>query len=353
MRCAGICSRSRIKRSGNAPPFAFYVTGGERGISMGNMIFRRLILGVVTVAIVSVIIFAGVEFLPGDACTAFLEREAQGKVLENCRADLGLDRPAVVRYVDWAAGVAQGDLGQSADGQKNIADLIGPRLANTLLLALVTLCVGIPLPIILGTVAGLWRDRPLDLLVSTASILAMTIPEFVSGTVLILIFSVWLGWVPGIVLLPAEAPAGDFFPAIILPAVVLSLVMTAHILRMIRSSVIDAMASDYVQMATLKGVPYWVIVFRHALPNALLPAINVIALTIAWLLSGVVVVEVVFNFPGLGRMMVDAISDRDLPVVQAIALVFSAIYVGVNLFADLLTMIVNPRLRTLYTRSQG
>lgn len=320
---------------------------------MLHMLFRRLVLGVVTVAVVTLVIFAGVELLPGDACTAFLEREAQGKLLEDCREELGLNRPAVIRYLEWAAGVLQGDLGRSADGQKDIADLVGPRLSNTLLLSLLTLCVGIPLPIILGTVAGLWRDRPIDLFVSTATIFAMTIPEFVSATLFIMVFSVWLGWVPGIVLVPAEAPASAFFPGIILPVVVLSLVMTAHILRMVRSSVIEVMAGDYVQMAVLKGVPRWTIVFRHALPNALLPAVNIIALTIAWLLSGVVVVEVVFNFPGLGRMMVDAISDRDLPVVQAIALVVAVVYVGVNLVADILTTVANPRLRTLYSRRSG
>ena len=168
---------------------------------------------------------------------------------------------------------------------------------------------------------GLKRDTPIDIIVSTGAIFAMTIPEFVSATILILIFSVWLGWLPGIVVVSASAPVQDFFPEIILPVVVLAMVMTAHMLRMVRSSVIDVMSGDYVQMATLKGVPYWRLVFQHALPNALLPAINVVALTIAWLVGGVVVIEVVFNYPGLGRMMIDAISDRDLPVVQAIALI--------------------------------
>ena len=153
-------------------------------------------------------------------------------------------------------------------------------------------------------------------------------------------------------LTPADAPALEFFPEFILAAVVLTMVMIAHIMRMVRSSVIEVMASDYVQMATLKGVPYWQIVFRHALPNALLPAINVVALTVAWLLGGVVVVEVVFNYPGLGRMMIDAISDRDLPVVQALAMIVAATYVGVNLAADMLTIILNPRLRTLSQRGK-
>ncbi|TBX28377.1 ABC transporter permease [Roseovarius sp. JS7-11] len=317
---------------------------------MLQMFLRRLFLGAITVAIVSMIIFAGVEILPGDACTAFLEREAQGRVLENCREELDLNRPAVVRYLDWASDALRGDLGVSANGQRSIAEMVGARLQNSLLLAACALIVGVPTAIFLGVVSGLWRDRPVDLVLSTGAIFAMTIPEFVSATVLILVFSVWLGWLPGIVLTSANAPASEFFPEIILPVVVLAMVMTAHILRTVRSSVIEVMNSDYVQMATLKGVPYWRMVFRHALPNALLPAINVVALTIAWLLGGVVVIEVVFNYPGLGRMMIDAISDRDLPVVQAIALIVATVYVGVNLTADLLTMVANPRLRTLYTR---
>ena len=177
----------------------------------------------------------------------------------------------------------------------------------------------------------------------------MTIPEFVSSTVLILIFSVWLGWLPGIVITRPDAPLFEFLSDIILPIVVLAFVMTAHILRMVRTSVIDVMASDYVQMAQLKGVPYWQMVFKHVLPNALLPTINLVALTIAWLLGGTLVIEVVFNYPGLGRLMVKAIFFRDLAMVQAIALILATLYVGLNLFADLLTLVVNPRLRTMRT----
>jgi peptide/nickel transport system permease protein len=314
------------------------------------MLFRRLGLGAITVWLVSIIIFLGVEMLPGDACTAFLEREAKGKLLENCREDLGLNRPALTRYAEWAKGAVQGDFGASAKGQKPISELVGYRLRNTLLLASGAMLAGIPLALFLGVVSGLWRDRPVDIAVSTLAIFAMTIPEFVSATLLILVFSVWLGWVPGIVLTPANAPLAEFFPEVLLPIAVLTLVMTAHILRTVRSSVIEALASDYAQMARLKGVPYWQMVFRHVLPNALLPAINVIALTIAWLLGGVVVIETVFNYPGLGRMMIDSISDRDLPVTQAVALIIGTVYVGVNLAADIMTMLANPRLRTMHIR---
>ena len=315
------------------------------------MLIRRVLLGGVTVCIVSLIIFAGVEMLPGDACTQFLgEYQADEELLAQCRKDLDLNRPPIDRFAEWTQGAITGDLGLAADGTTKISTIVGDRLKNSLLLAFCAMAVGIPLALLLGVISGLWRDRLPDIIASTLAIFAMTIPEFVSATLLILVFSVWLGWLPGIVLTSAAAPASEFFPEILLPVIVLSFVMCAHIMRMVRSSVIDVMASDYVQMATLKGVPYWQMVFRHALPNALLPAINVVALTIAWLLGGVVVIEVVFNYPGLGRLMIDSISDRNLPVVQSIALIVASVYVCVNLAADLLTMIANPKLRTMYMR---
>jgi peptide/nickel transport system permease protein len=315
-----------------------------------KLVMRRLILGAVTVAFVSAIIFAAIEALPGDACVTALQRDAVGQRLENCRKELGLDRLALQRYGEWAAAAMRGDLGVSIHNGKPIATLVGDRLKNTLLLAACSLAIGIPLALFLGVLTGLRRDKPVDLALSTATIFAMTIPEFVSATVLIFVFSIWLGWVPGIVTASANAPVSAFFPGIILPVIVLTMVMTAHILRTVRSSVIEVMASDYVQMATLKGVPYWQIVRRHVLPNALLPAINVVALTVGWMLGGVVVVEKVFNYPGLGHYMIDSISDRDLPVVQAIALIVATVYVGVNLAADLLALVLNPRLRTVKAR---
>lgn len=315
------------------------------------MILNRIALGAVTVFLVSVMIFTAVEVLPGDACTAILQRDAVGQRLENCRQELGLNKPAIARYVSWAGNAIKGDLGTSIHNGKPIAQLVFERFKNTMLLASLTLLLGIPLAIGLGILTALRRDRLSDVTISSLAIFAMTIPEFVSATLLIFIFSIWLGWVPGIVTASASAPLSAFFPGIILPVLVLTMVMTAHILRTVRSSVIDVMESDYVQMARLKGVPFNQIVLRHALPNALLPAINVIALTIAWLLGGVVVVEKVFNFPGLGHYMVDAISDRDLPVVQAIALIVATVYVGVNLAADLLGLLLNPRLRTMRSRT--
>ena len=229
--------------------------------------------------------------------------------------------------------------------------MVGDRLLNSLLLGVCALLVGLPIAFTLGVLAALRRDKLLDVSVSSIAIAAMTIPEFVSATILILVFSGWLGWLPGIVTVSASAPLASFFPEIVLPVVVLAMVMTAHILRTVRSSMLEVLDSDYVRMATLKGVPYGRMILVHVLPNALLPAINVVALTVAWLLGGVVVIETVFNYPGLGRLMVSAISDRDLALVQTIALIIATVYVGVNLSADILTLLANPRLRTSATRA--
>ena len=314
------------------------------------LVLKRILLGLITLFIVSLITFVGVEVLPGDACTTYLEREAYGAALEACYKRLGLDIPAYERYVSWAIGVIQGDFGYSLSGEMKINDVLGPRVKNSLVLASASILIGIPIALLLGIITALWRDKMPDIIISTFTIFSMTIPEFISATLLILIVAIWLEWLPGIVIVPTGVSVSELLPNIILPVIAISMIMTAHMARMVRSSVIQVMASDYVQMAILKGVPYWKMVFKHVLPNALLPAINVVALTIAWLLGGVVVTEVVFNYPGLGRLVIDAISDRDLPVVQALALILSLIYVGVNLIADLLTLVANPRLRTLQIR---
>ena len=301
----------------------------------------------ITLFIVSLITFVGVEVLPGDACTTYLEREAYGAALEACYKRLGLDIPAYERYVNWAVGVIQGDFGYSLSGEMKINDVLGPRVKNSLVLASASILIGIPIALLLGIITALWRDKLPDIIISTFTIFSMTIPEFISATLLILIVAIWLEWLPGIVIVPTGASISELMPNIILPVIAISMIMTAHMARMVRSSIIQVMSSDYVQMAILKGVPYWKMVFKHVLPNALLPAINVVALTIAWLLGGVVVTEVVFNYPGLGRLVIESISNRDLPVVQALAIILASIYVVINLIADLLTLMLNPRLKSL------
>ena len=311
------------------------------------LIIKRILLGLITLFIVSLITFIGTEVLPGDACTTYLERQAFGTALEACYKRLGLDIPAYERYVNWAVGVIQGDFGYSLSGEMKINDVLGPRVKNSLVLASASILIGIPIALLLGIITALWRDKLPDIIISTFTIFSMTIPEFISATLLILIVAIWLEWLPGIVIVPTSASISELLPNIILPVIAISMIMTAHMARMVRSSVIQVMSSDYVQMAILKGVPYWKMVFKHVLPNALLPAINVVALTIAWLLGGVVVTEVVFNYPGLGRLVIESISNRDLPVVQALAIILASIYVVINLIADLLTLMLNPRLKSL------
>lgn len=311
------------------------------------LIGRRFFLAILTLILVSLIVFIAVEALPGDMATAYLGRDATPASLKALREEFGLNAPAYQRYFQWFGGILRGDLGDSLVRDKPITEIVGNRLRNTLVLAITSSLVGIPLAIFLGVFAALTRDKWPDIVVSTVSIFGMTLPEFVTGTILVYIFAIRLKWFNGIATMPSDAPLdAEFFEIIILPVLTLTLVMTAHILRLVRTSMIDVMISDYVQMARLKGVPAWGIVFRHALPNAMLPTINIVALTIAWLLGGVVIIEQVFNFPGIGNLMINGISDRDLALVQAIAIILAAFYIGVNLIADLLSLVLNPRLRT-------
>ena len=314
------------------------------------LVIKRILLGLITLFIVSLITFVGVEILPGDACTAYLEREAFGAQLEACIKRLGLDIPSYERYISWAYNAMQGNFGYSLSGQMPITEVLGPRVKNSLILASAAIIIGIPTALILGIITALWRDKFPDIIISTIAIFSMTIPEFISATLLILVVAIWLEWLPGIVIVSTDATFLELLPNIILPVIAIAMIMTAHMARMVRSSVIQVMASDYVQMAILKGVPYWKMVFKHVLPNALLPAINVVALTIAWLLGGVVVTEVVFNYPGLGRLVIESISNRDLPVVQALAIILASIYVSINLIADLMTLMLNPRLKSMQIR---
>jgi peptide/nickel transport system permease protein len=278
---------------------------------MVAVFLERIGLALITLVIIAVVVFFALELM-----------------LEACRTRMGLDQPPLWRFAAWAGDILRGDLGVSMQRERPIGEIVGWRLRNTLILAAVTATVGIPLALGLGVLAGLKPDGPLDMAISGIAIFAMTVPEFISGTLMILVFSVILGWAAGVVTIGYKAPALDLVQASLLPAATL------------------VMQSDFVQMARLKGVPQRRIIWHHVVPNALLPAISIIGLTMAWLLGGVVIVESVFNYPGLGRLAVDAVADQDLPLVQAIALLFGLIYVLTNLGADLLALALNPRLRT-------
>ncbi len=313
---------------------------------MISLTVRRLALAVVTLFIISLIIFVGVEALPGDTATAYLGQSATPESLAALRERFGLNAPAYERYFNWLGDALRGDLGESYARRKPVSEIIGYRFRNTVVLSMAATLVGVPLAIVLGIVAGLTRDKWPDVAVSTVSIFGMTLPGFVTATVLIFVFAIRLEWFPAITLVPTNAPISELLPNIVLPIITLTIIMIAHILRLVRTNMIDVMNSEYVQMAQLKGVPSRRIVFGHALPNAMLPTINIVALTIIWLLGGVAIIETVFNYPGIGRLLVNAIGDRDLVLVQGIALILAVVVIVVNLVADLLTLVLNPRLRT-------
>lgn len=310
------------------------------------LVIRRVVLALVTLLFISIIIFLGVEALPGDAATAYLGQSATPESLKALREEFGLNAPTYQRYLNWLGDILRGNLGDSMSRRKPVSEIIGNQFRNTVVLALAAGIVGIPIAIVLGVFTGLTRDKWPDILVSLIAILGMTLPGFVTATVLIYFFSIRLEWFPAIAMVATDAPVRDILPNIVLPIITLTFIMVAHILRLVRTNMIDVMVSNYVQMARLKGVPAMKIIFQHALPNAMLPSINVIALTFAWLLGGVAVIETVFNYPGIGRLLVNAIGDRDLALVQGIAIILASIYIGINFIADLLALILNPRLRT-------
>jgi peptide/nickel transport system permease protein len=310
------------------------------------LIIRRLILALITLFIISLIVFVGVEALPGDSATGYLGQFATPESLAALREEFGLNDPLHTRYFSWLGGIIKGDLGVSMVKRKPVAELIGNRFRNTVVLSVSAAIVGIPLAIVLGVIAGLTRDKWPDIVASTTSIIAMTLPGFVTATVLIYIFAIKLEWFPAITLVPTNVPVIELLPTIVLPIITLTLIMVAHILRLVRTNMIDVMTSDYIQMARLKGVPARKLIFKHGLPNAMLPTINIVALTFAWLLGGVAVIETVFNYPGIGKLMIGAITDRDFVLVQGIAMILSAIYFALNLIADMLSLVLNPKLRT-------
>ncbi|MFM7679502.1 MAG: ABC transporter permease [Roseiflexaceae bacterium] len=318
---------------------------------MASYVFGRCFSAVVTLFVVAAIIFVATEVLPGDVATAVLGRDATPKRLAALRAQLQLDRPASARYMDWLYTFVQGDWGYSlARPKQAILPLIGERVRNTLWLSGIAGVIGVLLSLLLGVVAGLRRNTWFDTLVSTLSLIGMSLPEFVIGSLLMLLFGVIWALLPAVTIVQPQASFTALFPSMILPAVTLVIVMVAYILRMVRSSVIDVAHSDYVQMAYLKGMPHRRVVWQHIIPNALIPTINAIALTVAWLIGGVVVVETVFNFPGIGRLLTSAVSDRDIPLVQALGLVGAVFYIGINIVADIATLWLTPRLRTQYWR---
>jgi len=325
-----------------------------------RIILQRLALGVLTLLAVSILIFAAVNALPGDFAQAILGQSATPEAVEAIRNDLGLNEPALIRYLDWLFGILSGDFGTSYSqikfvefsgesaaqgGIANVYDQLVPKFKNTTYLAFVTACIAVPLALSLGILAALYRNSAYDRAVNIATLSSISSPEFFLAYILVLYLSVLGGFFDPVSNINAEMTGWERLTATMLPALTLTLVVTAHMMRMTRAAIINLLASPYIEMARLKGISPMRVIVHHALPNALAPIINVIALNLAYLITGVVVIEVVFVYPGIGLTFVDAVKNRDIPVVQACCLIFAAAYVLLNLTADILSIITNPRLR--------
>ncbi|MBI1384831.1 MAG: ABC transporter permease subunit [Rhizobiales bacterium] len=306
---------------------------------------RRLLAGVATLFLVSIIVFVGTEILPGDLADAILGQQATPEAVAALREQLGLDRPAYQRYLDWLGGVLTGDLGRSLASGREVSELISGRLERSLLLAAVAAAIAIPLSIGLGLLAALYEDRPADKGISIVTLALVSAPDFLIGYLLLSVLAVQFGWFPALSRLTDTMSLGQQLHAIALPCLTLSLVVTAHTMRLTRTAVLSVMNQPYVEMAELKGASRRRVILHHALPNALSPIISIVMLTLAYLVVGIVVVEAVFNYSGMGRLMVDAVAKRDMPIVQACGLIFASIYVVLNMLADVFAILTNPRRR--------
>ena len=324
-----------------------------------KIILQRLALGLVTLLVVSIIIFVAVNLLPGDFAEAILGQGATPESVAAIRDELGLDQPLVTRYFSWLSDAIRLDFGQpmsqalfkaysgesAGSGLGSVVDQIAPRLWNTLFLAGVTAAIAVPLAITLGILAALFRNSAFDRVMNIFTLSSISSPEFFLAYVLILFLAVLNPIFPSLSNIFEGMGFGERLVKTMLPALTLTLVITAHMMRMTRAAIINLLASPYIEMARLKGLSPMRVIVVHALPNALAPIINVVALNLAYLITGVVVVEVVFVYPGIGQLFVDSVKIRDIPVVQACCLIFASAYILLNLLADILSIISNPRLR--------
>ncbi|SDA88060.1 ABC transporter permease [Mesorhizobium qingshengii] len=310
-----------------------------------KLIAQRIALGILLLLAVSVLIFAGTQILPGDVAQAILGQSATPESLANLREQLGLNDPAYIRYFRWLGGVLTGDLGTAMSSGQDIATSIKGRLWNTLFLAFWAAIVAVPLAIILGLIAVRYRNGWVDKLISGLALASTSFPEFFIGYVLVYFFAVKWQIFPGISTVYDGMPFGERMQAIALPATALTLVVLAHMMRMTRAAILNVMQSAYVETAELKGLSAFNVIRKHAFPNAIAPIINVVMLNLAYLIVGVVVVEVIFVYPGMGQYLVDHVTKRDVPVVQAVGLIFAAVYIGLNIIADIAAIVANPRLR--------
>jgi peptide/nickel transport system permease protein len=312
-----------------------------------GFVVRRILLGLLTLFVASLVIFAATQALPSDPARAILGRSATPESVAELRAQLGLNKPVVEQYTDWVAGVLQGDLGNSLAAGVPVTEILGQRIVNSGFLMLIAALVSVPLGIFIGAVTARRRDGPLDHTVSILTLAVAALPEFVVAIALVILFATTVFQVlPGVTLIDPGIGPWNYPKELVLPALTLIIAVTPYMARIMRASMVEILESDYVEMARLKGLPERLVLWRHAVPNGIAPTFQVIAINLAYLAGGIVVVEAVFNYPGIGLAFVDAVRSRDVAVVQALALLIAALYVVLNLLADLATILVSPRLRT-------
>ena len=310
-----------------------------------KLVAQRLSLGILLLFAASALLFGLTEILPGDAAQAQLGQSATPENLANLREEMGLNRPALTRYAEWIGGILTGDMGNALSNKLPIGEQIGKRLGATMFLAFWAALISVPVAILLGLVAVRYLNRWPDKLISGSTLAAISLPEFMIAYILIFVFAVKLGWAPSFANVPPDMPLLEKLHSISLAIAVLTMVVLAHMMRMTRASILNVMQSAYIETAELKGLSSFEVIRRHAFPNAVAPIVNVVMINLAYLVVGVVVVEAVFAYPGMGQYLVDAVVKRDVPVVLTSGIIFSAVYIILNMIADIVSILSNPRLR--------
>lgn len=310
-----------------------------------GLVAQRIGIALITLIIVSFAVFFATAMLPGDVAQILLGQAATPEAVAGLRHAMGLDQPAFQRFLNWLFGLVQGDFGISYVNDMPVAQLIGDRLVNSLKLAGITTVISVPISLLLGIGAAMWRGSVFDRMVTVLTISVISIPEFMVATLAVLVFAVWLGWLPALSYGAEVGSWGEMLKAYAMPVITLTFVVSAQMIRMTRAAVIETINTPYVEMALLKGASRLRMVFRHALPNALGPIANAMALSLSYLVGGVIIVETIFNYPGVAKLMVDAVSTRDLPLIQSCAMIFCFSYLLLTTLADLIAILSNPRLR--------
>jgi len=309
------------------------------------LILKRIFSALITLLIVSALIYGFLEMLPGDVATRMLGRTATPETLANLREQLGLNEPALKRYFLWLYNIFQGDFGTALTSKRPISEILAPKIFNTLILSGCAFILYLPLSFITALLQAYYKNKNIDISLSIITLIILSLPDFIIGTIMIIIFVVVFPIFPAISLVGEYSDFSEWFMALVMPSITLALVMSVYAVRMLRDNLIEVLDSEYIFMAKLKVLSKSTVLIKHALPNAIIPTLNVTALNLGFLIGGVVIVEKIFTFPGFGNLLIDSIKFRDLPLVEATILIAAAFYIFANLLTDILSIIFNPRLR--------